>query len=238
MIHSKQIKKISTGSKNLDDLLLGGIETHAVTEFYGPNATGKSQICYTLSTISAQNNTVIYVDTEAKFRPEKLAMIARTRGIDGHNAKWLSNIFYVNTLTAYQQEEILKNSVKQLLEDKLGSVSLLIVDSIINNYRAEFLGSSNLAERQQRLYQLMNLLPNMAKVYGIAVVITNQVNSSHSCNKPHSYAGGKVMAYSSDYRICLKRHTGDRITATIVKSPYHKGNKTNLMLSEKGIEDI
>jgi RecA/RadA recombinase len=35
MNNSKQINIISTGSKNLDDLLLGGIESHAVTEFYG-----------------------------------------------------------------------------------------------------------------------------------------------------------------------------------------------------------
>jgi DNA repair protein RadA len=48
MIRSKQIKKISTGSKNLDNLFLGGIETHAITEFYGPGDAGKPQICYTL----------------------------------------------------------------------------------------------------------------------------------------------------------------------------------------------
>jgi hypothetical protein len=53
-------------------------------------------------------------------------------------------------MTAYQQEEILKNSVKQLLEDKRRNLSLLIVDSIINNFRAEFLGPLNLSERQQR----------------------------------------------------------------------------------------
>ena len=142
-------------------------------------------------------------------------------------------------MTAYQQEEILKNSVRQLLEDKLSSVSLLIVDSIINNYRAEFLGPSNLAERQQRLYRLMNLLSDMAKDYGIAVVVTNQVNSSHSCTTSHSYTGGNVMAYSSNYRISLRRRSaGDRVIATIVKSPYHLGNKTNLMISEKGIEDM
>jgi hypothetical protein len=46
------------------------------------------------------------------------------------------------------------------------------------------------------------------------------------------------MAYISNYRICLRRYAGDRIVATIVKSPYHLENKTHLMLLEKGIEDI
>jgi hypothetical protein len=51
-----------------------------------------------LSIISAQTSTAIYVDTEAKFRPERLAMIARTRGIDSHNANWLSNTLTLNIM--------------------------------------------------------------------------------------------------------------------------------------------
>src|SRR5579863_82416 len=42
------IERISTGSKNLDDLLSGGIESQAVTEFYGEFGCGKTQICHTL----------------------------------------------------------------------------------------------------------------------------------------------------------------------------------------------
>ena len=244
MNYSKQIKRISTGSKNLNDLLLGGIETHAITEFYGSGGVGKSQICYTLSVMAAQTienrrccAAVIYMDTEAKFRPERLITIARTRGLDTRDKDLLSNILYVNVMTAYQQEGILKNSVKQLLEDKRRNLSLLIVDSIINNFRAEFLGPINLSERQQRLYRLMNLLSHMAYDYGIAVVVTNQINYS---SDRFSATGGHVMSFTSDYRICLRtRYAGDRVTATIVKSPYHHlGKKAYFILSEKGIEDV
>src|SRR5438094_5718486 len=44
----KAIDRVSTGSRNLDDLLGGGIETWAMTEFYGEFGSGKSQICHTL----------------------------------------------------------------------------------------------------------------------------------------------------------------------------------------------
>lgn len=40
---------ISTGSKVLDTLLGGGIETGAITELIGEFRTGKSQICHTLA---------------------------------------------------------------------------------------------------------------------------------------------------------------------------------------------
>lgn len=73
----------------------------------------------------------------------------------------------------------------------------------------------------------------------LAVVITNQVNSSHPFNtsrKSHS-TGGNVVAYASNYRICLRRYHTDRIAATIIKSPYHLECKTNLTLCEGGIAD-
>ena len=40
----KSLLRCSTGSRALDELLLGGIETQAVTEFYGEFGSGKSQI--------------------------------------------------------------------------------------------------------------------------------------------------------------------------------------------------
>ena len=44
----RSLLRCSTGSGVLDELFLGGIETQAVTEFYGEFGSGKSQICHTL----------------------------------------------------------------------------------------------------------------------------------------------------------------------------------------------
>jgi meiotic recombination protein DMC1 len=43
-----EVIKISTGSKALDKLLGGGIETMSVTEAFGEFRTGKTQLCHTL----------------------------------------------------------------------------------------------------------------------------------------------------------------------------------------------
>ena len=48
----KKVRRLSTGCESLDQLLYGGIDTHAVTEFYGPSGVGKTQLCYTLSAIA------------------------------------------------------------------------------------------------------------------------------------------------------------------------------------------
>ena len=85
----KSLLRCSTGSKSLDQLLLGGVETQAVTEFYGEFGSGKSQICHTLCAMAKQpisegglDGGVIYIDTEGTFRPERLSQIAMARGFD------------------------------------------------------------------------------------------------------------------------------------------------------------
>jgi DNA repair protein RadA len=89
----RSMLRCSTGSRALDELLLGGIETQAVTEFYGEFGSGKSQICHTLCATARQSTEsggmdsgVIYIDTEGTFRPERVEQIARARGLDHRQA--------------------------------------------------------------------------------------------------------------------------------------------------------
>ena len=85
----KSLLRCTTGSKALDKLLLGGIETQAITEFYGEFGSGKSQICHTLCVMAHQpvemggfGSGTIYIDTEGTFRPERVDQIAASRGLD------------------------------------------------------------------------------------------------------------------------------------------------------------
>ena len=41
--------QLTTGSKELDKLLGGGIETGSITEMFGEFRTGKTQLCHTLA---------------------------------------------------------------------------------------------------------------------------------------------------------------------------------------------
>lgn len=47
---------ITTGSKELDRLLGGGIETGSITEMFGEFRTGKTQICHTLAVTCQVSN--------------------------------------------------------------------------------------------------------------------------------------------------------------------------------------
>lgn len=94
--HFYHLARIPTGSQVLDKLLGGGIEVGALTEFFGASASGKTQLCHTISVISQVSpklqypsknmgrrklGRVIYVDTEGSFRSQRIEQIARARGL-------------------------------------------------------------------------------------------------------------------------------------------------------------
>ena len=86
----KEVVYITTGSKELDDLLGGkGIETKAISEAFGAYGSGKTQLGLTLA-VSVQlpaeqggvEGKAVYIDTEGTFRPERIKQIAEARGLN------------------------------------------------------------------------------------------------------------------------------------------------------------
>lgn len=77
-----EIVTISTGSRDLNNLLKGGIETGSITEVFGEFRTGKTQLCHTLAVMcqlplsqGGGEGKCLYIDTEGTFRPERLLSV-------------------------------------------------------------------------------------------------------------------------------------------------------------------
>ena len=236
----QMIERISTGTKSLDDLLGGGVETQAITEIYGEYGTGKTQICHTLCVMvqlpkekGGLDAGAVYIDTENTFRPERIYHIAETRDLDPNEA--LERVIVAKAYNSAHQELILED-VGSIIEKN--SAKLLVVDSAVAHYRAEFLGRGTLAERQQRLNKFMHMLLRIAETYNVATIATNQIQASPDTyfGDPFRPTGGHVVAHTSTYRIYLKRSGRNRI-ARMVDSPYHPEREVMFLLSDKGIED-
>jgi DNA repair protein RadA len=236
----QSIERITTGCRNLDDLLAGGIETQAMTEFYGEFGSGKTQICHTLC-VTVQlpkeqhglDASAVYIDTENTFRPERIVGIAENRKVDPEA-----------TLTRITVAKAYNSAHQELVVSELGNIigknniKLVVVDSAVAHFRAEFLGRGTLAERQQRLNRFMHLLIRTAEAHNVAVVVTNQVQSAPDVffGDPSRPTGGHVVAHTSTYRIYLRKAGKNRI-ARMVDSPYHPERDTVFVLNDKGIDD-
>ncbi|HXQ92406.1 MAG TPA: DNA repair and recombination protein RadA [Nitrososphaerales archaeon] len=232
--------RCTTYSQNLDNLLIGGIETQAVTEFYGEFGSGKTQICHTVC-VSAQlpvdqhglGGSALYIDTESTFRPERVAQIAKARDLDVENI--LNNIHVAKIYNASHLELIVR-AMGSLIQQN--NIKLVIVDSIISLHRAEFLGRGSLSERQQKLNAIMHRLKRVAEIYNVAVIITNQVQATPDTffGDPTKAAGGNIIGHASTYRIYLRK-AGQERKAIMIDSPMHPYGDTNFMVVEAGITD-
>ncbi|XP_018574270.1 meiotic recombination protein DMC1/LIM15 homolog [Anoplophora glabripennis] len=242
----KQIFKLSTGSSKLDKLLGGGIESMAITEVFGEFRTGKTQLSHTLC-VTAQmpgpngylGGKVMFIDTEHTFRPERLRTIAERFNLDQTTV--LENILYARAYNSEHQYELL-NSVAAKFHEEAGIFKLLIVDSIMALFRVDFNGRGEIADRQQKLGQMMSRLQKISEEYNVAVFLTNQITSdfnlfpSESENLPKP-VGGNILAHASTTRIALKKAKGNKRIAKIYDSPDLEESEVTYVITNGGIDD-
>ena len=236
----QEIGKISTGTECLDHLLDGGVETQALTEVYGEFGCGKTQLCHTMC-VQVQKSKeeggleggVLYIDTENTFRPERIVTIAKIQGMDPEKA--LDNIIVARAYNSAHQILILEEAGPVIKEN---NIKLLVVDSAVGLFRAEYLGRGTLAERQQKLNHFVHLLSRIAEIYNCAALATNQVMAAPDVffGDPTRPVGGNVVAHTSTYRIYFKK-SGKKRIARMVDSPHHPEQEVIFALSEAGVVD-
>ena len=183
--------RFTTGSMKLDSFLKGGIESQAITEIAGEFGSGKSQLCHTLCVTAVANNTIkekkairgdlsknnnnnsiIFIDTENTFRPERIHQIAECRGFEPEEI--MKRVFVCKIYNSAHLEAIIKNLGKSIENYK---ANLVIIDSIISLHRAEFPGRETLAERQQRLNVMLR------KHRGTQTLLWNHPKRRVSCQR-------------------------------------------------------
>jgi len=234
--------KCSTGSRNLDKLLGGGIETQALTEFIGEFGAGKTQACLMFSVMvqlptekGGLGGKAVYIDTEGTFIPERVFQMASSLGLDAHET--LANIFLARAYNSSHQSLLIEHLSKFCPEN---DVKLVVVDSMISHFRGEYMGRENLSERQQQLNSQLHKLLRLAEAFNLAVVVTNQVQANPTAffGDPNKPAGGNVMAHACTHRVFLRKGGKGTRIASILDSPSLPEGKVRFKITEKGIEDV
>jgi len=238
----KILKKLTTGSPNLDDLLGGGIEPGSVTELYGEYRTGKTQIAHQLC-VNVQlayedgglEGGALYIDSEGTFRPERIIQMASSRDLDYN--KILRNITYGRAYNSDHQVLLVKESAK-IIEEK--NIKLIIVDSIIGHFRSEYIGRGTLANRQQILNTHIHDLLRLTETFDeLAILFTNQVSSKPDVfyGDPLRATGGNIIAHGATIRIRLRKGKGEQRVAKVVDAPHLPEEDAVFSITEDGIQD-
>ena len=237
----KEIGKITTGSKSVDSLLGGGIETRAITEGYGAFGSGKTQIGFQLA-VNVQlpiekgglNGRCIFIDTESTFRPERISQIAEVSGLDPK--KVLKNIYTARAFNSDHQV-VLAEKAKDIIKEK--NIKLIIIDSLMSHFRSDYSGRGELAPRQQKLNRHLHALQKIADINNIAVYVTNQVMARPDIlfGDPTTAIGGHVLGHASTFRLYLRKSKANTRICRLIDSPSLPEGEAVFIVTEKGIED-
>jgi len=239
----EDVKTITTGSKNLNNLLGGrGVETKAITEAYGAYGSGKTQLGLVLA-VNVQlpienggaNGKAVFIDTEGTFRPERIKQIAEAIGANPE--KVLKNIFVARAFNSDHQILLLDKIIEMVKNGE--PIKLVIIDSLTAHFRAEFAGRGQLADRQQKLNKYLHNLMKLAEQCNIAVYVTNQVmaNPAMMFGDPTVAVGGNIVGHASTYRMYLRRGKKDSRVAKLIDSPNLPDSEAIFFLTTGGLKD-
>jgi len=235
------IEYLTTGSRKLDELIGGGIETSSITEISGSYGSGKTELAHQLS-VNVQlprergglEGSCLYFDAEKTFRPERIVEIAEAVGLDPKEA--VNRIIVAECYSSDHQIFLLNNSHKIVREN---NIRLIVVDSLMAHFRSEYIGREALAERQQKLNQYMARLGRMARKFNMAVFVTNQAVSSPDFFGATHPTGGNVVAHSSVTRLWIRRPKAMsplRIVR-LTESPYLPTGEAVFKITSRGVQD-
>jgi DNA repair protein RadA len=247
----KLVGKITTGSKSLNELMGGGMETQSIVELYGEFGSGKTQVAHQLAVnvqmpreMGGMSGSALIIDTENTFRPERIAQMVR--GLpsfeeDQDPEEFLKHIHVARAFNSNHQILLAESALD--LADKLKEsgkpVKLLVVDSVTAHFRAEYVGRGTLADRQQKLNRHLHDLMRFADLNNALILVTNQVMAKPDTffGDPTKPVGGHILGHTATFRIYLRKSKGEKRIARLIDSPNLPDGEAVFSVTMEGLKD-
>jgi DNA repair protein RadB len=223
---------IGTGCAPIDELLGGGLARGAVTQLYGPPASGKTNLALSAAVeVAAAGELAVYVDTEG-LSVARFEQLARARADDLDDLS--SRIVVSEALDFEQQEEAVRDA-----GDLAERAALIVLDSATGFYRLER-GPDDEGETLRRVGRQVTHLLGLARRHDLAVVLTNQVFADPDAESDRARAlGGHTLAHLTGTIVRLERFRGGNRRATLEKhGSLPAGGSARFRITESGLEAV
>lgn len=211
----------------MDTLLEGGLETGVVTQFFGEAGSGKTNICLQLAIRCVeQGKKVIIIDTEG-ISPTRFRQIA------GERAKEIAQNILIYEPHNFEEQHAAVRELEKVIKENIG---LIVVDSATAFYRFELEQEDSAVRARRELGSQIGFLHNLARKYGIVVVITNQVYTDVATGTLRP-VGGNIIEHISKTIIQLERLTDGKRRAILKKHrSLPEGISCEFTITSAGVE--
>lgn len=198
LLHDKQDESfIPTGIKELDELIGGGIYRGRITEIWGQEGVGKTNLVSRMLAHVSQDHKVLFVDTEFALNKDRV----RALGADP------SNISYV--------ADSRLERVSELLIEAVGKYDLIILDSLAYltpmTMEENEVGSNAIGIFARLLkHWILKFRPRLG-VSKTAFIAVNQYRKPIGLYAKAEPPGGTPWNHAVDVRLLLTKNESDKI---------------------------
>ncbi|XP_078430250.1 DNA repair (Rad51) family protein isoform X3 [Wolffia australiana] len=248
-VHEFSFGHFPTLLRGLDDALCGGIPFGSLTEVVGPAGVGKTQFCLKLSLLAALPSSfggldgrVIYVDTEAKFSPQRIIEIGINSFPQIANAVGVLKEIAgrIEVMRPSSLDEFMESLRKIRVQLLRRQVKLLVIDSVAALFSGENNDKEIRGSHQHSHGCSLSYLKSIAELSRTPIVVTNQVRGQTRCEVlQYSFQGlqanhtrssdaeechvvpalGIQWAHCVTIRLIFEAHSGNNKWMKIAKSP-------------------
>ena len=211
----------------LDELLHGGVESGAVTEFFGEAGVGKTNVCLQLARNAAlAGRKTVYIDTEG-VSLERLAQMS-----GDHYRRVRESILFFEPYSLPEQQMVIDKTVR--LAAGSPEIGLVVLDSAAIHYRIA-LGTGDDVGGRRALAAQLHQLAGLARKRDIPVVITNQVFTNVETEELEPL-GGQIVRHISKAVVRLDKAGPARRRATVLKHrSVHEGLAAEFRITARGL---
>jgi len=216
---SSDVPSISTGSISLDIALgVGGIPRGRICEVFGPEASGKTTLCYhVMANAQKAGGTAAFIDVEHALDPA----YAQNVGLD------------IDSLLVSQPDsgEQALNMTETLIRSN--ALDIIVIDSVAALVpRAEIdgdIGDTHVGLQARLMSQAMRKLSGAISKSKTAVIFTNQIRMKIGVmfGNPETTPGGRALKFYASLRLDMRRIgrikegedvVGNRTRVTVAKN--------------------
>ena len=246
------IRRISTGSRNLDNIIGGGFESNSITELIGEKNANITDFIHIL-TVNAKkqnsNNKIIFFDLENNFNKEKIISLAKEMNINRKNC--FGNIILINEVDTFDDLMSKLNEISE--NNQCSECSLLIIDSLITIFQKLFKETlihksqinnelGNKYDIESKLGKILTILKRISILYNMAIIITRIINDDENMNAQNDLIKSDpnieiILNYECKTRLKFKKLKNDKIKCIVLNSPMISEQDCKFIITEKGIID-
>jgi DNA repair protein RadB len=223
---------VPTGCDPIDDLLGGGFERGAVTQVYGPPASGKTNVVLAGAVeAAAAGGSALYVDTEG-LPIDRLEQLAAARASDDLTVDDIAGRIVISEAHTFAEQREAVQDAAEFADQ----VDLIVLDSATGFYRLERTEQEEGEALRAVARQITHLL-SLARKHDLAVAFTNQVFTDPEAEKTRAL-GGNTLDHWSAVVLRLDRFRGGKRRARLEKHHSREvGEAAQFQLTGEGLAE-